>query len=259
MPVTMGQILSLLDEIAPPELKEDYDNVGLLAGHPDRPVDRILVALDLTEGVVCEAAEMGAQLIVTHHPIFFRGRKNLREDDPEGAAVCEMIRKGIGLIAAHTNFDNAPCGVNDALAAALEIKDAEPLGGGLRIGSLKEEMTPGETARLVERKLGGRARVYAPCREMKISRMAVCGGAGGDFYEMALNAGAQAFVTGEVGYHDALAAAAQGLCVIEAGHYETEHIALKLLADGLQERINAVQYNVTVSVSAHEPFWRFEG
>ena len=121
MSVTVGQILDILNQMAPPELKEDYDNVGLLAGRPDRPVERIMVGLDLTEGLVREAAEWGAQLIVTHHPIFFRGRKNIREDDAEGAAVCALIRENMSLIAAHTNFDNAPCGVNDALAQALGL------------------------------------------------------------------------------------------------------------------------------------------
>jgi len=259
MAVTAGQILALLDEMAPPELKEDYDNVGLLAGHPERTVERVMVALDLTMGAVREAAEMGAQLIVTHHPILFRGRKNLREDDPEGAAVCEMIRRGIGLIAAHTNFDNAPCGVNDALAAALGLDGVTPINRGLRIGTLGNGLTAEELGNRVEEKLGGRARIYTARPEKRIEQVAVCGGAGGDFYEEALRAGAQAFVTGEINYHDALNAVADGLCVIEAGHYETEHIALKLLADGLQKRINAVQYNVTVSVSAYEPFRRFIG
>jgi putative NIF3 family GTP cyclohydrolase 1 type 2 len=134
MAVTVGQILELLNQIAPPELQESYDNVGLLAGHPQRSVERILVALDLTEGAVREACEIGAQLIVTHHPIFFRGRKNLREDDAEGAAVCAMVRAGISLIAAHTNFDNAPCGVNDALAQGIGLEQIESCGGALRFG-----------------------------------------------------------------------------------------------------------------------------
>ena len=258
MAVTTAQILDLLNEMAPPELRESYDNVGLLAGHPAKTVDRILVALDLTEGAVREAERMGAQLIVTHHPIFFRGRKNIREDDPEGAAVCALIRAGIGLIAAHTNFDNAPCGVNDALAQSLGLTDIQTLEHGLRIGNLSEGTTITSFAQVVERTLGGRARVYASAPDRPAERVAVCGGSGGDLYSIARLAGAQVFVTGEVRHHEALNAVAEGMCLIEAGHYETEHIALNLLANGLQERINAVQYNVTVKVSAYTPFWRFE-
>jgi len=257
MSVTVGQILDILNQMAPPELKEDYDNVGLLAGRPDRPVERIMVGLDLTEGLVREAAEWGAQLIVTHHPIFFRGRKNIREDDAEGAAVCALIRENMSLIAAHTNFDNAPCGVNDALAQALGLEDVCVMEHGMRMGMLPEAMTPERFCDWTEEKLACRARMYVLSPETLIERVAVCGGAGGDFWPQAARAGAQAFVTGEIRHHDALAGTATGLCMVEAGHYETEHIAIKLLADGLQERINAVQYNVTVTTSAYAPFWRF--
>ena len=256
MSATVGQILELLNEMAPPELKEDYDNIGLLVGHPERSVEKILVALDLTMETVREATEAGVQLIVTHHPVFFRGRKHLREDDPEGAAVCAMVRAGIALIAAHTNYDNAPCGVNDALSEALGLEKVEAVVRGLRIGTLRERTTARFLGDWVEGKLGGRARVYVSAPETPVERVAVCGGSGGDFWPEALQAGAQAFVTGEVSYHDALNAVAQGLCIVEAGHYETEHIAVKLLADGLQRRINEVQYNVTVNMSASTPFWR---
>ena len=258
MAVKMGRILEMIQEMAPFELAESYDNVGLLAGHPDRPVEKILVALDLTEGAVREAQNMGAQLIVTHHPILFRGRKNLREDDAEGAAVCAMIRAGIGLIAAHTNFDNANPGVNDALAEVLELSDVQVIAQGIRMGFLQKNATPETIGTYVEKRLGGKARVYSASSHNPVRRVAVCGGAGGGFWKEAAQSGAQVFVTGEISYHDALSAIAEGLCVVEAGHYETEHIALKLLADGLQARINEVEYNVYVSVSAYTPFRRFE-
>ncbi|MBQ2957777.1 MAG: Nif3-like dinuclear metal center hexameric protein [Clostridia bacterium] len=259
MSVTVGHILDLINEIAPPELAESYDNVGLLVGHPDWPVDRIMVALDLTQGAVEEARRNGAQLIVTHHPIFFRGRKNIREDDPEGAAVCSLIRSGIAMIAAHTNFDNAPEGVNDALARELGLEEIHTIGTGMRMGRLSESLTVSEFAGLVRNALGGSVRIYAERPDSAVERVAVCGGSGGSFWRIAAENGAQAFVTGEASYHDALSAVASGLCMIESGHYETEHIALKLLADCLQDKINAVQYNVYVDVSAHAPFWRFEG
>ncbi len=259
MAVMVKQILEVLDEIAPPELQESYDNVGLLAGHPQRLVERVLVALDLTEGAVEEAREKDVQLIVTHHPILFRGRKNVREDDVEGAAICALIRAGISLIAVHTNFDNAPCGVNDALAQKLGLQSIEVLEHGLRIGNLPDVQTTGTIGALVEEKLCSRARVYTSRPDVPVKRVAVCGGAGGEFFKKAALMGAQAFVTGEIRHHDALAAVAEGICVIEAGHYETEHIALKLLTDSLQARTDELQYNITVSTSTYEPFWRFRG
>lgn len=255
MAVTVGNILAILDEIAPPDGKEDYDNVGLLAGHISRPVDKVLVALDLTLGAVEEAVQIGAQLIVTHHPIFFRGRKNIREDDAEGAAVCALIREGLSLIAVHTNFDNAPLGVNDALAQALQLNEIRPLEHGIRTGRTQEPTNPECLRAFVQNRLGGCVRLYAPRPDMRVVKVAVCGGAGGEFYELAASAGAQAFITGEVKYHEALAAMAYGLCVIEAGHYETEHIAIKLLTDCLQKRADELQYNVTVAESGYVPFW----
>jgi putative NIF3 family GTP cyclohydrolase 1 type 2 len=124
---------------------------------------------------------------------------------------------------------------------------------------LPQEYTVRAFAEMIEGKLDTTARVYAVSPEERIKRVAVCGGAGGEFFKEAAAMGAQAFVTGEVRHHEALAAVAAGLCVVEAGHYETEHIALKLLADSLQARINELQYNVTVSLSTYEPFWHFRG
>ena len=255
MAASVGQILTLLNEIAPPELAESYDNVGLLAGHPDWPVSRVLAALDLTREVVGEAKEKGAQMILTHHPIFFHARKNIREDDAEGAAVCALIRERMALIAAHTNFDNASPGVNDALAAALALNAVEVGPHGMRIGALEGDLSVEAFARLVEDRLNTKARCYA-AGEKVIRKVAVLGGAGGCFFDEAAAAGADAFVTGEVKHHEALAACAQGLCMIEAGHYETEQIAIKLLIDCLQAHCDALQYHVTVIESRLSPYMR---
>ena len=255
MAASVGEILTLLNEIAPPELAESYDNVGLLAGHPAWPVERVLCALDLTEEVVSEAKAAGAPLILTHHPIFFRGRKNIREDDTEGAAVCALIRERLALIAAHTNFDSASPGVNDALAAALGLNDVEAAPHGMRVGMLEGEMSTAEFVRLVETRLNTRARWYC-AGEKTIRRVAALGGAGGDFFEEALALGADAYVTGEVRHHEALAAVGQGLCVVEGGHYETEQIAIKLLIECLQARCDALQYNITVIESRLSPYQR---
>lgn len=247
--------LSILNGMFPPELAESYDNVGLLCGHPDAPVTGILCALDLTEGLIDEAQARGAQLIVTHHPILFHARKNLREDDPEGRLLTRLVRARLSLIAAHTNYDNAPDGVNDQLAAALGLEGVQALANGLRVGELPREMTARELTEHVAQALHTVVRPYCP-RKASIRRVAVCGGAGGDFYPLALAAGAQAYVTGEARYHDALAAVAEGLTLLEAGHYETEQIAIKSLAIRLQNAANALQYKVTVMESAEQPFAR---
>ena len=238
-------ILPLLNAVAPFEMAEEWDNVGLLAGNPDAEVKRILCALDLNLDVIARAKEISAQLIVTHHPILFRGRKNLREDDPEGKLLCALIRSGVGLIAMHTNFDAAHPGVNDALAQALSLQNVCGLPCGLCAGDLEKTETLHSFEKCVETALGDAVRVYGS-EDKRIRRVAVMGGSGGDYVKYALEMGADAFVTGEIGYHKALDAAALGLCIFEAGHGATEKPAISLLCSALQKQINAVQYEICV-------------
>ena len=250
---TVEQILTLVNGIAPFELAEPWDNVGLLAGRPDAEVSRVLCALDLRMEVLEEASRKGAQLIVTHHPILFRGRKNLRETDGEGRLLCALIRSGIAMIAAHTNFDNASPGVNDALAAALGLADVQALENGMRIGTVKQTNF-GMFCANARRALGGPVRCYGdPERELR--RAAVLGGAGEDYADIALRAGADVYLTGEMAYHKALDAVDNGLCVVEAGHAATEHPAISYLADGLQKAADAIQYDICVLQSEAGSFF----
>lgn len=244
MPRTVGEILELLSGIAPPELAEEWDNVGLLAGRSDLPVEKVLCALDLNARVLEEAVAKGAELIVTHHPILFRGRKNLREDDAEGRLLCALVRSGVALVAMHTNYDNACPGVNDALAAALGLRDVRALEGGMRLGAIGP--TPfGRFADAAERALGGPVRRYGDAGRI-VSSIAVLGGAGEDYIPRAMEAGAEVFLTGEAAYHRALDAADNGLCVLEAGHAATERPGIFALAAALQNAADAVQYDIRV-------------
>lgn len=252
MSVTVGQIMDLLEEIAPLELAEEWDNVGLLVGRRDVEVTCVLCALDVNQGVLEEAISTGDQMIVTHHPILFRGRKNLCEDDAEGRLLCGLIRSGIALAAMHTNFDNAKPGVNDALACALGLENVEVLEHGMRVGKVKQ-VSLEEFASMTCAKLGGPVRVYGDAQR-QICRVAVLGGAGEDFAFEALAAGADVYITGEMGYHKGTAAVDEGLCVLEAGHAATENPAISMLAEGLQNAANVVQYNVRVLCSANGLF-----
>ena len=244
MSQTVGDILRLLDGIAPLELAEEWDNVGLLAGQIDQPVDTVLFALDLNRQVLEEAAGKGAQLIVTHHPILFRGRKNLREDDAEGRLLCGLVRARLAMIAMHTNYDNACPGVNDALASALGLRDVQVLENGMRLGKIGKTNF-GLFADTAEKKLGGPVRRYGDPGRF-VQRIAVLGGAGEDFIPQALAAGADVYLTGETSYHRALDAADNGLCVLEAGHAATELPGILALAEALQNAADAVKYKVRV-------------
>ena len=253
MSATEGQVLALIDAIAPFELAEEWDNVGLLAGRPDAKVTNVLCALDLRMEVVEEAVRRGAELIVTHHPILFRGRKNLCETDAEGRALCALVRANIAKIAAHTNFDNASPGVNDALAGALGLKDVRELECGMRIGAPRQGDFDA-FCEAAEAALRGPVRRYGdPGRPIR--SVAVLGGAGGDYAGIARANGADVFLTGEMGYHRALDAVENGMCVVEAGHAATEYPGIYNLGRGLQTAADAVQYDICVLQSEAELFF----
>lgn len=252
MSVTIGEVYRRIDEFAPFALQEEWDNSGILAGSADQSVEGVLCALDLNDGVLREAIEKQVQLIVTHHPILFRGRKNLREDDGEGRLLCGLVRSSVGLIAAHTNFDNAVPGVNDALAAVLGLRYVQAHEEGMRIG-ITDIATLGEFRSHVERALGGPVRCYGEDGR-RIARVAVLGGAGGDFATQARLLGADVYLTGEIAHHKAWDAYSEGMCVLEAGHAATELPAISMLASALQIGPDGVKWNVRVHISEAEMF-----
>ena len=252
MALTALRVCAAIDSFAPFALAEAWDNVGLLAGSPDMQVRGILCALELNPMVLEEALRQDCNLIVTHHPILFHARKNLREDVPEGAMLCALVRNQMALIAAHTNFDNAAPGVNDALAERLALENVEAGESGLRAG-VPQQATLGAFADHVRQCLVGAVRVYGE-PERAIRRVAVLGGAGGDFALLALSAGADVYLTGEIAHHKAWDAYLRGLCVLEAGHAATELPAIDLLVKGLQNALHGVQWNERIYRSEVELF-----
>lgn len=248
MKPSVQDIYNIINEIAPFDKAEPWDNVGLLAGSKNSAVTGILCALDFTEDVLKKAEEVDANLIVTHHPILFSARKRLTEDDYEGRVLCAMIRKNINLIAAHTNYDVAQGGVNDVLAKHLGLSNIRTVetdeDGILRMGDT-EPVSMSDFANKVSSALGDVVRIYGD-REKMIKTVAVCGGSGGEYAACAFRAGADAYVTGEMRYHDSLNFALEGYATLHAGHDATERIAIKPLSDGLQNRVNELQYNLKV-------------
>lgn len=244
----VGEILERLSALMPLETAEDYDNVGLLAGSRSAEVSAVMCALDLNTYVIDEAVEKGAGLIVTHHPILFRGRKNLCEDEPEGHMLAKLVRAGISLIAMHTNYDNAENGVNDALAMKLGLENVQALENGVRMGSMGE-MTLSELAAHVENRLGGVVRRYGEAGR-RVSNIGILGGSGGSYAPIAMKAGCDVFITGEVSYHTALDVLDRGVAVLEAGHAATEYPAVHHMA----EKIRALDMDIEVFESGYKPF-----
>lgn len=245
--ITVQGIYHMIDQMAPFESQEDFDNAGLLLGDPAMEVRGIHVALDVTERVLDEAEAAGANLIVTHHPIMFSPVKRLVATDYETRLIFRMIRAGMALIAAHTNFDRAPGGMNDTLAARCGLTQVTGEGF-IRVGNLPHPMTGRELAAhiaasldTVVRPMGDAEKVYR--------RLALCSGGGSDFWTEGLALGADAFLTGEMKHHHALALADAGMLGLEAGHFATEQPGVLALAAALQNAVNAVEYPVCLSTS----------
>lgn len=248
----VGDVYRIIDRFAPFETAVPGDNVGLLMGEMNRPVSNILTALDVTPAVVEEAKRLGAQLVVTHHPLMFSPIQRLDEAEPEAALLCEMVRCGLSMIAAHTNLDLAVGGVNDALAEQLGWPVAS-VDGFLRIGAWDSPQMLEDLRRSVSESLGAQVIRYGSPTE-RASRFAICSGSGGSEIAHASEFGAQVLLTGEIKHNQALEAMARGMTVLAAGHQATEICAADLLAKHLQDALNRVESKVRVFVSETDPF-----
>lgn len=208
-------IVAFLEEKAPRSTAEEWDNPGLLIGSGTAAAERVLVALDATPAALAEAQRIGAQLLVTHHPVIFRPLRAL-----DAASIpYQAAAAGIAVLSAHTNLDKAAGGVNDTLAALLGLTGVQPGDDGMsRIGVLPAPTNARHFAAQVGERLRTAVRVNG---DRPVQRIAVCGGSGGEFIP-ALSTRADAYVTGEVRHHEWLLAEEQGLTVLEAGHYATE-------------------------------------
>ncbi len=250
---TVAAIENLLQEIAPAETAESYDNVGAIVGRRNAEVSKILVALDCTWDVVQEAKKMGAELIVSHHPLFFHARKNLLEEDPEGRILCEMVRNNLSLIAAHTNLDQTELSGSAACARLLALKNIRKEAEYLFLGELPAPKRAGALEEEITNTIFFPTRCYGDENAL-ITTLAIAGGADDGDWQTAQALGAQALLTGEVRHHNALAASMSGFVLFDGGHYGTEAPLVPFLAEYLQKCLNDVQYNVRVYPSQYAPF-----
>lgn len=212
MAVTTGELIAALDDAYPPELAESWDAVGPVCGDPDEPVERVLVCVDPVAATVAEAAELGAQLIVAHHPLLLRGVHGVPANTTKGRLVHGMIRSGMGLYCAHTNADAAAPGVSDALAATLGVRVSRPLAphadgrtGIGRVGELAEPEPFGDFLSRVSAVLPATSPgvLGAGDSEREIRTVAVAGGAGDSYLDAATAEGVDAYVTADLRHHPA--------------------------------------------------------
>lgn len=244
---TTAEILGFIETLAPRSYRMDWDNCGLLVGDRTAPVRKILVALDPFEGVCREAVDGGFDLIVTHHPLLFTPARAITEDTSVGRCVRLLVKHGIGAINAHTNLDCAPGGVNDTLAAVLGLTDVtvlDPQGEHLlRAGTVEETPLPEFLAR-VKSRLGCPGLRYADGGR-PVHRVAVGGGACGDMFRAASDAGCDTLVTADVKYNQFWDARDLGLTLIDAGHFYTENPVCAVLAAELRRRFPEIETEVS--------------
>ena len=242
---TVADILTFLETLAPRYMKEDWDNVGLLCGRRDRPVRKILVALDPFRNVIDEAIAEHADLIVTHHPLIFRSPlMAVNEDSETGRCVLTLIEHGIAAINAHTNLDMAPGGVNDVLATTLGLENIGIINpvenyGLLRCGTVTEQPLEAFLASVKE-KLHCEGLRYVTGGK-PVRKVAVGGGSCADFMHDALAAGCDTFVTSDIKYNQFRTAFELGLNLIDAGHFHTETPVMPVLTEKLQAAFPEVE------------------
>ena len=243
---TVGEIEAFLNEKAPFEMQLSFDNAGFLVGDRGQQVERVLVALDITEETAAEAAELGAQLIVSHHPVIFHPIRRMTTEDVTARMVMALLHNGLSAICCHTNLDSVAGGVNDELARAAGLTniaqlhqdgvDAQgrPYGIG-RVGDLAAgESTLGDYLAFLKSALAPNGIRYADAGR-PVRRVAVGGGACADMAADALAMGCDTFVTSDCKYDHFLNAAALGLNLIDAGHFPTENVICPVLVRWLGE------------------------
>ena len=226
----LNEILDILEQFAPADTAEEWDNVGLLIGRDGDEIQKILVCLDFTADVLEQAIQGDFQMIVTHHPVIFKPLHKLTNP-----LFLKAVRHNICVYSGHTNVDIAQGGVNDVLAEKLEITNVTA-DGILRVGELKAPLSETEFAKHVCKALNVPAVRTVPLKK-QIKKVGLVGGAGGDFLENAKALNCDAYVTGEVSYHVAQAAESMDVFLVCAGHFETEAPIAKALTEMLNTKL----------------------
>jgi dinuclear metal center YbgI/SA1388 family protein len=240
----LDKLLNALEEFCPLSYAEKWDNCGLQAGRFDKEVNKVYIALDATGDVIKKAGDAGADLILTHHPLLFDGIKHVTDRDFTGKRILEIIRKDMALYAMHTNFDVAA--MADAAADMLSLQDQtilevtgedeRGLHGIGKVGRAESPLTLKETAEAVKQAFRiPHVRFYGdPDARMEV--LAVLPGSGKSEIDLALKAGADVMITGDINHHAGIDAVEKGIAVIDAGHYGVEKLFVPYMANFLKNR-----------------------
>ena len=219
-------ITAVIEEFAPLSIQESWDNSGLLIGSPEDEVTGVLVGFDCTPELIDEAVSKGCNMVVTHHPLIYKGVKRINSKDPVGAAIVKAVKAGVAVYAAHTTADKVIGGVSSSMAEKLGLQNVqilEPDGDGVGlgcVGDFPEPMCAQSALEHVKKVFGLRIIKHSKPVGGLISRVAVMGGSGGSEIQAAMAAGAQLYITGDISYHNFFTP--EGFMVMDIGHFESE-------------------------------------
>lgn len=249
--ITIKDILNFTETFAPLDTQMEFDNSGLLIGSDNAEITKAIVTLDITDSVIEEAVQAGAELIISHHPVIFSPLKKIESD----SVIYKLIRNGLNALCLHTNLDLSPeFGVNTCLADACGVENymfAE--GECLLIGELKAETTAKEFALTVKTVLNCNGIRYTN-GDKKIKTIAICSGSGGDYAPLAKAYNADALLTGEIKHHEILVANKLDIAIVDASHYRTEDIVIAPLCEKLNSQFNDVEFIKSKSFSDNLEF-----
>lgn len=230
---TVKDIYNYIDIIAPFDTQEEWDNSGLLVGDFHFEITKILFALDLTDDVINQAIECGANLIVTHHPVIFKPVSEVLSN----SLVYNLIKNDISIICVHTNYDKAVDGVNDILCNTVGFSKCVKVDGTcLNVGEFEKPVPVNMFAKHIKSVLGGIVRYNSTNKELK--KIAVCSGSGSDFLTLAKELECDALLTGDGSHHKFLEANELDIALFCAGHFETENIAISPLMDKIKNEFD---------------------
>lgn len=253
---TVREIYDFLDKIAPFAYQMEFDNAGFLVGRGSGEVNKVLVALDITQEVVDEARRWGAELIVSHHPVIFHPVKSITDETVTGRVLLELLERGIAAICAHTNLDAVQDGVNDCLARAVGLEGVEqlhpdgldaqgrPYGIG-RVGTLPQTCCVQAFAERVKAALNAPGVRYVDAG-VPVRRVAVGGGACGGMLSDAAAKGCDTLLTADVKHDVYLDAKARGINLLDAGHFSTEDVVCLPLVERLREQFPQLQVEKSI-------------
>jgi dinuclear metal center YbgI/SA1388 family protein len=237
-----GEIINIIEEFAPCHFQEEWDNSGLMVGDPAREITSVLLALDCTLDVVDEALDSGVEMIITHHPLIFKGIKKIGTKSLQDRMLTKIIKNDLVVYSVHTNIDKVPDGVSGIMADKLGLVNREILGKieeegvGLGIfGELKEEMSADDFVTFVKERFSLSLIKTSKPLSCPIKKVALCGGSGGSLITDAFNTGAQVYISGDLSYHSYFCE--DGFMIIDIGHYESEIGVLDLLMSVILKKI----------------------